>query len=234
MEISAGNKTAILIGASGLVGGYCLHYLLANPAYNKVICLGRKKIMVESEKLEQHKINFDKYGSYAPYVKGNDLFITLGTTMAKAGSKTEFRKVDHDYVLNVAKAGYDNGVDQIILVSSVGANATSLFFYNRVKGELEEAIKALGYWAVHIFQPSLLLGERPESRIGESAAKILGKGLDFVLRGLLTKYKPVEAETVAKAMVNAAQKLTSGNHIYASHWLQEMAEKEDELRRLSE
>lgn len=233
MEISAGNKTAIIVGASGLVGGHCLNFLLSNPVYTKIVSLGRKKLAVESEKLEQYQVDFDKYRSFAPYIQGEDLFITLGTTMAKAGSKEAFRKVDYDYVLNIARAAHDNGVNQLFLVSSVGADKNSLFFYSRVKGELEEAIKKMDFWSIHIFRPSILLGERPESRFGESAAKVIGKGLDFVLGGLLTKYKPVEADVVAKAMVNAAQNLKQGFHLYPSHWLQDMAEKEDELRKIN-
>ena len=187
VEISVGNKVAVVIGASGLVGGHLLNYLLASPSYGRVVCLGRKKIDVSSPKLKQHKINFDKYGSYAPLLKGDDLFIAIGTTIAKAGSKEAFRKVDYSYAINIAKAAADNGMNQLLLVSSVGADTDSLFFYSRVKGELEEAVMKLKFWSIHIFRPSILLGERPESRVGESVAKVIGKGLDFVLRGLLTK-----------------------------------------------
>lgn len=232
MEISVGKKTAVLVGATGLVGGHLLNYLLSSPSYSKVVVLGRKKLDVSSDKLIQHKINFDKYGSYAPLVKGDDLFIALGTTMAKAGSREAFRKVDYTYVLNISRAASDNGVNQLLVVSSVGANPDALVYYTRVKGEIEEALKKLKFWSIHIFRPSILLGERPESRAGESIAKVIGKGLDFVLGGLLTKYKPVDAETVAKAMAVKAQELSSGIHIYPSHWIQKLSEKEDALRRI--
>ena len=233
MEISSGQKKAVIVGASGLVGGFCLNYLLANPAYTEVLSLGRSKIDIESDKLIQKQIDFDAYGTYAPLVKGHDLYIALGTTMAKAGSKEEFRKVDYKYILNIARAGSDNGINQLMLVSSVGADPDSRVFYSRVKGETEDAVKDLNYWAIHIFRPSILLGERPESRFGESIAKIIGKGLNFVLGGLLNKYKPVEAETVAKAMVVQAQQFNEGIHIYDSHWIQKLAEEEDALRKLN-
>lgn len=231
MEISAGNKKAVIVGATGLVGSHCLDYLLAHKAYGEVLSLGRKKLDIKNEKLRQEVIDFDKIEKYASLIKGNDLYICLGTTMGKAGSKEAFRKVDYDYIVNVAKAGSENKMNQLLLVSSVGAEKESLFFYNQVKGETEEAIRKLDFWSIHIFQPSILLGERPESRAGESIAKIIGKGLDKVLGGLLSKYRPVEAETVAKAMVAVAQNLKEGIHVYPSNYLNKLADKEDELRK---
>ena len=232
MKISVGHKTAIVVGGSGVVGGHLLNYLLASNNYSRVISLGRRKLDIKSEKLEQYIIDFDKFGTYAPLLQGDDLYLALGTTMAKAKSRENFRKVDFSYPLNISKAAMDNGVNQLMLVSSVGADAESLIFYTKVKGELEDAIKQLNFWSIHIFRPSILLGERPESRAGESIAKVIGKGLDFVLGGLLTKYKPVEAETVAKAMVAKAQELQPGIHVYPSHWIQKLSEKEDALRKI--
>jgi uncharacterized protein YbjT (DUF2867 family) len=231
MEIKEGNKRAVIVGASGLVGGYCLDYLLAHKAYQHIVSLGRRKLDVDHPKLSQEMVSFDDAKALNSLVKGNDLFICLGTTMSKAGNKEAFRKVDFDYILQIAHSGMQNKMDQLLLVSSVGADKNSLIFYNQVKGETEDAIKKLNFWSIHIFQPSILLGERPESRTGESIAKVLGKGLDFVLGGLLSKYRPVEAETVAKAMVAVAQNLNEGVHIYPSHYLNKLAEKEDELRR---
>lgn len=232
MQISVGNKTAVIVGASGVVGGHLINYLLASQNYSRVVSLGRRKLDIESDKLVQHVINFDTFGTYAPLIKGDDLYLTIGTTMAKAKSKEAFKKVDFTYALNIAKAASDNGMNQLMLVSSVGADVDSVIFYSRIKGELEAAIKELTFWSIHIFRPSILLGERPESRAGESIAKVIGKGLDFVLGGLLSKYKPVEAETVAKAMVAKAQELDAGIHIYPSHWIQKLSEKEDALRKI--
>jgi len=230
VQIIKDDKTALLFGATGLVGRYCLDYLLASPAYKKVKVFVRKELDFENEKLEQHKIDFDQLENYQDLIKGDDLFCCLGTTMKKAGSKASFRKVDYEYGFQIAKIAEKHGVNQFLLVSSVGADADSIFFYNQVKGELEDSVKKMKFWATHIFQPSVLLGERNENRWGEQLAGRLAKGFDFLTGGLLTKYSPVEAEVVAKAMVIAAQGFNSGISIYPSHVLQKLVKNEDSLR----
>lgn len=223
-----------MLGASGLVGGYCLDYLLEHPSYTQVVLLNRRKLKREHDKLVQHEIDFDQLNKSEHLLVGDDLFLCLGTTMAKAGSKDTFYKVDYTYSMQAARISVENGVNQILLVSSVGADKDAFFFYSKVKGELEEDIKKLPFWAIHIFQPSILLGERNENRWGESIAARLGRGFDYLTGGLLTKYRPVEAEVVAKAMVSAAQRLESGITIYPSHHLQRLAEDETFNKRLKE
>lgn len=229
MEITKGKKTALIFGASGLVGGYCLDLLLAHAAYRRVVAFVRTPVKKEHEKLEQIKVDFDHPENFNHHIKGDDIFLCLGTTMAKAGSRKSFYKVDFTYNYQSAKAAAQNGVNQLFLVSAVGADADSIFYYSEVKGELEEAIKKLPFWAIHIFQPSVLLGERNENRWGEEIAGKLGKVIDRITGGLLSKYRPVEADVVAQAMVNAAQKLSKGIHIYPSHYLQELANQENNL-----
>ena len=163
-------------------------------------------------------------------MRGDDLYCCLGTTMRKAGSKEAFRKVDYTYSFQIAKIAESNGVNQLLLVSSVGADSNSIFFYNQIKGELEDAVKKMKFWATHIFQPSVLLGKRNENRWGEQIAGRLAKGFDFLTGGLLTKYSPVEAEMVAKAMFIAAQGFDAGLQIYPSHVLQKLAKNEERLR----
>ncbi len=226
VNITKNNKTAILFGATGLVGGKCLNFLLASPAYAKVLVLGRKSLDVKHEKLEEHIIDFEKPELYGPLIQGDDLYCCIGTTMKKAGSKTAFKRVDFTYPYSIAEIAVKNRVNQFLLVSAIGADKDALFFYNRVKGELEEEIKRMPFWAVHIFRPSLLLGERNEQRWGESIAQRIGKKIDLLTGGLLTKYRPVEADVVAKAMVIAAQNIDKGVHIYSSEVLQKIAEQE--------
>lgn len=210
IKIKEGNKTALLFGGSGLVGRYCLDLLLKSPNYTKVISFGRRKLNIEHSKLKQIQIDFDNLSKYADLIKGNDLFCTLGTTIKKAGSQEAFRKVDFEYPLEIAKIASNNGVSQLILVSASGANSKSRFFYNRVKGELEDAVKELSFWGIHILRPSLLIGERNESRPLERFGIFVSKGIDFLVGDLLGQYQPVKAKDVAKAMVVEAQNLEGG------------------------
>ncbi len=228
MEIAKNNKTALVFGATGLIGSHVVNFLLLHPAYSKVMVFVRRPMNVEHPKLVQHVVNFDKPESFHQLVKGDDLFCCLGTTMAKAGSKEAFYKVDFTYAFEAAQLGKRNGVGQFLLVSSVGADPNSRFFYSKVKGELEVMVKTLGFWGLHIFQPSVLLGERNENRFGEQLAGKIGSIFDKLTGGMLTKYRPIEADVVAKAMVSAAQGLKPGTHVYPSHWLQKLANEIDQ------
>lgn len=227
MEIHKYNKTALVFGATGLVGSHLVQFLILHPAYQKIIVFSRRPLPFEHPKLTVHLIDFDQPKKWKPLVKGDDLFCCLGTTMATAGSKEAFYKVDFAYTYAAAEAALANGANQLLLVSSVGAQADSIFYYSKVKGQLEDAVKKLDFWSVHIFQPSVLLGERNENRFGEKVAARLGKVIDRFTGGLLTKYRPIEADVVAKSMVAAAQRLESGVHVYPSHWLQKLAEELD-------
>lgn len=236
MEIEKSRKTAVLLGATGLIGGYCLDYLLGDAAYGRVIVLTRRKLKVKHEKLEQHLVNFDRLEDYRKLLRANDIFCCLGTTRAKAGSKEAFYKVDYTYVYESARIAGEEGASQFLMVSSVGADPDSLFYYFRVKGEIEKAVKDLPFWSVHIFQPSVLLGKRPENRWGEQMAASIGKRVDSVTGGMLSRFRPIEAEVVAKAMVEAAQGLQRGIFTYPSGYLQKLADEFDEElndRRLS-
>lgn len=223
LQISKTEKTALLFGATGLVGKYCLDFLLQSPSYVKVKVFVRKPLEIEHPKLMINIVDFEKLSSYKQLIQGDDLFYCLGTTMKKAGSKVAFKRVDYTYAHQIAEIGAIQKVSQFLLVSAVDADKDSVFFYNRVKGELEDELKLMPYWAIHIFQPSILLGERNENRWGEAIAQRLGRGLDYFLGGLLNKYRPVEADVVAKAMVEAAQGVKKGIHIYPSHVLQQLA-----------
>jgi uncharacterized protein YbjT (DUF2867 family) len=234
MEIAKDKKTALVFGATGLIGGHVVNFLLLHPAYSKVVVFVRRPMSLEHPKLVQHVVNFDKPETFHQLVKGDDLFCCLGTTMAKAGSKEAFYKVDFTYAFEAAQLGKRNGVGQYLLVSSVGADPNSRFFYSKVKGELEIMVKTLGFWGLHIFQPSVLLGERNENRFGEQLAGKIGSFFDRMTGGLLTKYRPIEADVVAKAMVSAAQGLKPGVHVYPSHWLQKLANEIDQTMLLHE
>ncbi|MCB0618836.1 MAG: NAD(P)H-binding protein [Saprospiraceae bacterium] len=229
MKISKGNKRAVLLGATGLVGSYVLENLLLHPAYAEVVVLGRRKVDLEHPRLQQHQVDFERLADHAGLLRGDDLFCCLGTTRRQAGSREAFYRVDFTYSFEAARIAAANQMNQLLVVSSVGADKDSLFYYSRVKGELEEALQELDFWSLHLFQPSVLLGSRNENRWGEQAAGQLGKWIDSITGGLLSKYRPIEADIVARAMVTAAQELQGGRHVYPSHQLQEIAEREQAL-----
>ena len=223
LEIKKGHKKAILFGATGLVGKHCLSLLVEHEAYDEIICFTRRPVNHKSDKITNEVIDFNDLDAYSSQICGDDLFLCLGTTKAKAGSERAFYEVDFTYNYKAAMHAKKNGVSQVLLVSSIGANTGSLFFYTRVKGELEKTIKKLEFWSTHIFRPSLLKGEREEPRLKEELAVFLGKGINLLTRGGLENLTPVDAKIVAMAMVNAAQKIKKGTNYYESNQLVNIA-----------
>lgn len=217
-------RTALLYGATGLIGGAVLDYLLASPAYSRIRVVARKSLGNAHPKLEALQVDFENLAEYSPVLKADDVFIALGTTMKKAGSKEAFRKVDFDYPLHAAKIAKLNGARQVLVVTALGADARSLFFYNRVKGELEAELEGLNLPALHIFQPSLLLGSRGEKRWAEEMAQGIVPALGFVLQGGLKKYRAIRGQDVALAMVSIAAQNKPGTHRYESDIIQELAD----------
>jgi uncharacterized protein YbjT (DUF2867 family) len=210
-------KTALIAGATGLIGSQCLARLLDEPAYERVFALVRRPLPHADPKLEQRVIDFDRLGAPGEaFPTATDVFCCLGTTMKKAGSEAAFRQVDFTYVVGLAAQALERGARQFLLVSSIGANARSPFFYPRVKGETEAAIAALPFEGRQIFRPSMLLGERAEDRPGERAGIVAFKGAAFLMIGPLRKYRPIAAATVAEAMVRVARKSPRGVNIYES------------------
>lgn len=201
-------KTAIVIGATGLVGNILVNQLLDNSSYSKVVLLLRKPLNVVHSKLVQEVINFDHLD--ASKVVGDDLFCAMGTTLAKAGSKESQYKIDCTYPYEIGKIAKANGVKQYILVSSVGANFESSNFYLRTKGDLEKKIESLGFQNFVSLRPSLLLGNREESRLGEKIGKVLFNILLPLMFGSLRKYRSIEASDVAKSMQRFANQGLTG------------------------
>jgi len=225
LEIATAGKTALVFGYTGLIGGHLIKLLLSHSAYEKVILLGRKPLDLNHPKLKQHVINMDDPSSYESLVKGNDCFVCLGTTMAKAGSKEAFYKVDYTYCHEIGLAAAKNSVNQFLIVTAMGSDPNSLIFYNKVKGQLEASLMNLPFWAIHVFQPSLLLGDRSEKRFGESVAAFVGKGFAAITGSLFKKYLPIKGEDVAAAMLLAANQLNPGKFKYTSDQLQDMASR---------
>ena len=190
-------KTAIVLGATGLIGKKVTEHLLKNDTYSTVIILVRKPLNINHPKLKQHIFNYDAIDN--TLLKGDDLFCCLGTTIKTAGSKEAFRKVDLDYVVNVAKASKGNGINHFAVISAMGANKNSTVFYNQIKGEMEESIKAVGFNSTYIIRPSLLLGDRKEFRFGELIGKFFMITLSFLIP---KKYRAIYDVQVAIAMIH--------------------------------
>ncbi|TVX93593.1 oxidoreductase [Paenibacillus agilis] len=207
-------KTALLVGATGLVGGHLLHILLEQPAYDKVKIFTRRNIQLDHPKLEQIVVDFDHLEQYVDHMHVDDVYCCLGTTIKKAGSKEAFRKVDFEYPLVMAKMAKQCGASKFLMVTSIGADSKSSFFYVQVKGDVEEEVKKVGLSSVHVFQPSLLLGSRSESRPRERAIMMVSPLIKLIARGKWSQYSPIQAKDVAEAMYRVGQSQRQGNHVY--------------------
>lgn len=194
-------KTAIVLGATGLVGSSLLQLLLADERYTKVLVFHRRSTGVTHPKLEEHVIKFDEMVIWKHLVKGDHLYSTLGTTLKTAGSKKAQFTVDYDYQYEMAVAASNNGVTDYCLVSSTGASARSKNFYPNMKGRLDRAVRKLDFQNVVILRPSFLKGTRSENRIGEKIGIPAFEALSFLPQ--LKKYRPIPAHTVANAMIVA-------------------------------
>lgn len=223
--MSHSNKTAILVGATGLVGTELLQILLNSKEYIKVTVLTRKKLNIEHTKLHQVMIDFAKLSSYKEYFEVDDVYCCLGTTIKKAGSQEAFRIVDYEYPVTLAKLSKECKVEKFLIITAMGADKFSKIFYNRVKGEVEDAIKEIELHALYFFRPSLLLGNRKEFRFGERFATVLSPLFSFLLSGPLEKYKPIHARNVALAMYNTSRNGSKGIHTYLSNQIQDLSNK---------
>lgn len=202
-------KTAILFGASGLVGNYVLLRLVSDDRYEKIKVFSRSNLSFQHEKITFIQTDFSNLNELKPQITGNDMFCCLGTTMKKAGSQENFRKIDHDLVIEIAKSASENTVQNFLVISSVGANASSKNFYLRTKGQMEQAVLNIPFQKHVILRPSLLLGKRREFRLLEEIGKVLFNLLSFLLLGRLRKYRPNNAGDVAALMVKLANVTTS-------------------------
>jgi uncharacterized protein YbjT (DUF2867 family) len=205
-------RTALVVGATGLVGRNCLQRLLASDDYERVCILVRRSVGMSHDKLEELLIDFDALESLSIGAV-DDVFITLGTTIKAAGSEQAFYKVDHDYVVAAAKLGKRAGAKRLAIVSSIGVGGAAANFYLRVKGDTERDVQTLGYECVEIFRPGLLVGSRDEKRTAEEFGIKATKLVSGLFIGPLRQYRPIEATDVAAAMVAAMSKGEPGVHV---------------------
>jgi uncharacterized protein YbjT (DUF2867 family) len=205
--------TALVVGATGLVGSHCLKTLLDRSAYERVIAFTRRPLGQQHPRLIETIVDFDKLEELEPFPTA-DVFCALGTTIAKAGSQADFLKVDFEYPRIIAERSAAAGAKQFALVSSAGADPQSGNFYLRVKAQLEKAVTGLSFESVHIFRPSFLIGTREEFRFADAFAGPALRAVQFALVGKFRKYRPIAASTVAAAMTVAAREAKPGRHIY--------------------
>lgn len=202
------NRTALLIGATGLVGKELLRQLLAHTSYSEVKVFARRSTGLVNEKLTEFIVDFEKPDAWKDLLTGNVLFSTMGTTIKKAKSQEAQYRVDFTYQFETAKHAAMNKIESYVLLSSTGANSQSRIFYSRIKGKLDESVQQLPFEKIAIIRPSVLEGNREEQRPMEKFSIKAG----HILAKLITplkKWRPIHASIVAKAMINADLKKES-------------------------
>lgn len=217
-------RAALVLGATGLVGRELLRKLTQEHEFERIAAFVRRipekgePSWLEHPKLEWFAGDFDRMEAYPSLFHGiTDVFSCLGTTIKKAKSQAMFRRVDYEYPLHAAELAVRQGAKRMYTVSALGASADSNIFYSRVKGELEKALAELPWDGLFIFRPSLLLGDREDSRFGERAGSAAMRLLDPIFKlGALAKYRAIPAEAVAEAMISAAREGRGGIQIISN------------------
>ena len=214
---------AIIIGASGLIGSELVKLVTENDNFSEVVLISRRALGNYNKKVRQVVIDFDKQSEISNEISGDDIFSCLGSTKGKTPNALDYRKIEYDYTLNIARIGLKNHVPQFHFVSSLGADPTSSNSYLKLKGEVEIALKQLTFSSLYLYQPSYLTGQRTEKRFDDKIMKPLMSVLDRFLIAGLNKYRSIPAEVVAAAMVNQSLKNQKGVFTYPSNIIKQLA-----------
>ena len=209
----------ILVGASGLIGNHLLSNLISSDDISEITLLVRNKIGISNPKVVELVINFDEINQYSSIITGDIIYCCIGTTKSKTPDATNYRRIDLEYPLNLAKIG----VSQFHIISSLGANSESKNAYLKLKGELEKELKKLNIQSLHIYQPSFLDGNRKENRPLEKIMLPIWKLINPLLLGPFENYRSIQASDVAKAMINQSKKELKGIFTYPSKQIKELA-----------
>ena len=212
---------AVLLGATGATGKEVLELLLQDANYHQVDIFVRRTVAVQHDKLNVHVIDFDAPETWGHLVTGDVLYSCLGTTLKAAGSKEAQWKIDYDYQYEFAKRAHENGIPNYVLVSASNASPDSFFFYSKMKGKLEEAVKALGFPKIVIMRPPILVRENSERTMEVIGVKVLRF---FNRLGLLRSQRPMETKRLAEAMIASVQTLPKGEHILEEQAILEVLE----------
>ena len=214
-------KTAIILGATGLTGSHLLKMLLKDSDYDRIKVFTRHKLKFSYPKIEEHVIDLLKLSDHATEFTANVVFCCIGTTKAKTPDKELYRAIDYGIPVEAAKLCKQNSIKQFIVISALGANPKSKVLYNQLKGEMERDVLAQQIEHTHFLQPSLIVGNRKEKRMGEDISKRIMKLFDFLIPA---RYKMIEAKTIAQAMVQLARK-PSKEHVIPSEKIRELRGK---------
>lgn len=194
-------KTAILLGATGLTGGILLELLLKDPRYGKIVLLSRSGVGFSHPKIEEHLGDMLHLEQFKEVFHGDVVFCCIGTTRNRTPRKKLYREIDMGIPVNAARLARENGIPAFLVVSAMGANPRSRLFYNRTKGQMEEGVREQGIPRTHILRPSLIAGKRKERRPGEWLAKQIMSVFNLVLVGPLDRFRSIDPESIARAML---------------------------------
>ncbi len=214
--------TAIVLGATGLTGGYLLNILLKDPEYSKVILFSRSSVGFQHDKLEEHLIDLLELEKYKETFVADEVFCCIGTTKSKTPDNETYKKIDLGIPVTAAKLCRQNNIEKFLVISALGADANSSVFYNKVKGEMQHQVLEQGISKTYIFQPSLIAGDREEKRFFENLAIKSFKVLNKLMIGSLRKYRSIHPETIAKAM-----------HICAKNGYSKILIESDEIQEIA-
>lgn len=214
-------KSALVLGGTGLVGSELVKLLLEDENYNRVLLIGRRPSGIQHPKVRDVIVDFEKPDEWKDLIKGSVLFSAFGTTIKKARSKANQYRIDYTYQYLVAEAAARNGVASYVLISSLGAKVNSKAFYSKMKGELDRDVKALNFDNILILKPSLLLGNREEIRAGERLGAAMGHVFKYI--PYIKKFRPIQAKTVAKAMLMTSVNF-KGQHEFVADELFRLAD----------
>lgn len=209
-------RQAIVFGSSGFVGSYLLRALLDSPDYDRVTAIVRKPLAISHPTLNVVIGDYHTLPGLRSEIQGDDLFITLGATRKNSPNQAAYYQVDHDYPVLAARIAKDNGVKSVFVVTAVGADLRSAFFYTRTKGEVERDLKQLDFEHTHIFRPSMLMGNRREERPLEKSLIAIWRWLNPLLVGNADRYRGITGEALAAAIVSSARNQSGKVKIY--HW----------------
>jgi uncharacterized protein YbjT (DUF2867 family) len=214
---------ALVLGSSGLIGLETINLLLNNDKYEVVYAISRSELPIKNNKLIQILADYNSIETKIKDLQIHHFFCCIGSTRAKTPDKTKYYEIDLEYPKKVASILIANGSTSLCLVSSMGANPTSNNFYLKLKGDVEESLRAIGFKSFHIFRPSLLLGNRKEFRLTERITKFIYPIFNLLLVGKMKDYRSIQAKDIAAAMINVSITSNLGDYIYQTQLIKELA-----------